>query len=1104
MTTSRGITADSLLSSGAAKPHDGRTPRLLAAGYLLFIVYGSLVPLDFRPRPFEEAWQAFLGIQYFALGVDSRADWIANGVLYFPLSYLLCAALGTSRRAPLTQVLHATIVFLFCAAVAAGVEFTQLFFPPRTVSLNDLIAELVGSAAGIAVRLIWGEALERLRSAMSIGGAGAIRAFAVVYLLAYLAASLFPFDFYISAAEFSQKLASDAYGMLLAPGMCDKFSLCSLRLFAESLFVVPLGLLLSITLGKTARRPHATAVWCGLALGFAIEVTQLFMASGTSQGISLLTRAVGVSLGVTLHRRLNLRRLVTLLPHAGAILALLCLPYLFALMWLNGWFSAGWRGVEHASTSLDTVNWIPFYYHYYTTEQAALRSLLVNAAMVLPIGFGYWAWSIRHSSTYANGTALIPALIATPLAAILETGKLFVPGKHVDPTNVLIAAFAAAAGYLLAVQVQRWSLQGAPAPATTRASAPAAPLTVSRKTTASLGARPLIAALLLAGVGWALLHYPLSSLWALLALGAYAVLLWRFPRLSIPSIVALLPLLNFSPWSGWIVMSELDLFIAVALAVRLLQSTPDHNSLPLIRGSTWAIGLLAASYGISTAVGLLPWTALDQNALFSYFGGLNSLRALKGFAWALALLPLALADIQAARQGDRRLVAGLLIGLSFVVAAALWERAVFSGVLDFSSDYRLEGPFPELHTGGGDINAYLVMVIPFAVWWTTLRPGALHIASGAALFALASYAMAVTFTRGGYLGYCGALLVLAMTAVLHALRTRAKSPAATITVAGMAVAGVAVILAIAASPFMETRLAASKTDAGTRTAHWQSAYDMMDGNLGTTLFGMGLGSFPATLLVKERATASATFSYPSDADSGNRYLQLGSGRPLYVDQRVSVTGGKRYTLSVDVRSRDPKASVGVSLCEKSLQSSFSCEQVAVNVDAPGPAWKHKEIALNTGQLETRHGALQRPVVLGLANTQNNSVIDVDNIRLIDDSGRDLVSNGDFTNSGARWYFSADDHKPWHIFNLWMQIWFEQGAFGMLAFVILAGMPLINLARQTWNGDWFAGSLLASLSGFLLLGFTESLFDGPRVTTLFFLLLFLGLRSVPPSVATGRK
>jgi len=43
----------------------------------------------------------------------------------------------------------------------------------------------------------------------------------------------------------------------------------------------------------------------------------------------------------------------------------------------------------------------------------------------------------------------------------------------------------------------------------------------------------------------------------------------------------------------------------------------------------------------------------------------------------------------------------------------------------------------------------------------------------------------------------------------------------------------------------------------------------------------------------------------------------------------------------------------------------------------------------------------------------------------------------------------------------------------------------------WRGDAYGGLLLASLSGLLAVGMTESLFDGPRITTLFFLLVLVG-------------
>ena len=71
--------------------------------------------------------------------------------------------------------------------------------------------------------------------------------------------------------------------------------------------------------------------------------------------------------------------------------------YLVALMWANAWFSARWIGVDAARANLEEVRWLPFYYHYFTTETHALRSLLAVVAMYLPVGIGYWVWTLRRA-----------------------------------------------------------------------------------------------------------------------------------------------------------------------------------------------------------------------------------------------------------------------------------------------------------------------------------------------------------------------------------------------------------------------------------------------------------------------------------------------------------------------------------------------------------------------------------------------------------------------------------------------------------------------------------------------------------------------------------
>ena len=321
--------------------------------------------------------------------------------------------------------------------------------------------------------------------------------------------------------------------------------------------------------------------------------------------------------------------------------------------------------------------------------------------------------------------------------------------------------------------------------------------------------------------------YPLGPAWLILGLAMYAVLLWRHPGVGLPAIFALLPLLNLAPWSGWVLLNEFDLLLAVTLAVRLLRPNADIAtralspvaSPALSRRGKWAIGWVAASFFVSAGIGLWPLSPFGADALFTYYTSFNSLRELKGFAWALALLPLLIEEAQQPQRMEQRCVAGMVLGLWAVVAVIIWQRTVFAGLLDFAGDYRVEGPFSELHTGGGDVHAYLVTAIPFVMAWVVPRPTAGRVTLGAALFLLASYALGVTFTRGGYVGYFGALVLMGIAVACRALRQRNWQLRRVITAAVLAVTGLAVMIPILSGSFMEARLAGTQTEATTRMRH---------------------------------------------------------------------------------------------------------------------------------------------------------------------------------------------------------------------------------------------------------------------------------------------
>ncbi|NWG73533.1 MAG: VanZ family protein, partial [Rubrivivax sp.] len=337
---------------------------LAAAAYVAFVVYGSLVPLDFRPMPLNEAWYRFGQTPYLRLGVESRADWIANGVLYAPLGAMLMLWL---RRLSWPAVLAVPSTLLLSAALAIGVEFSQLFFPPRTVSLNDLIAEGIGLVLGSFAGLwLWRRGAS-LQVPLHAGRAWLAAHGLTVYALLYLAFSLFPFDLLISAAELQRKLDSDLWGWWVA-GQGRRPLLVALLLFVEAGLTLPIG----AWLAKRGVGHAGRVLLAGVAFGVAMEAAQFLIASGTSQGASVLARAAGMVGGAVLWRRRehwsvgDLRE--RLARHAGWLAAV----YVVLLLAVNGWFALGWQGLATAAERLQQTRWLPFYYHYYTSEAQAL------------------------------------------------------------------------------------------------------------------------------------------------------------------------------------------------------------------------------------------------------------------------------------------------------------------------------------------------------------------------------------------------------------------------------------------------------------------------------------------------------------------------------------------------------------------------------------------------------------------------------------------------------------------------------------------------------------------------------------------------------------
>jgi hypothetical protein len=215
-------------------------------------------------------------------------------------------------------------------------------------------------------------------------------------------------------------------------------------------------------------------------------------------------------------------------------------------------------------------------------------------------------------------------------------------------------------------------------------------------------------------------------------------------------------------------LGEADPFVLVTIGVLVLRAPPRRADFVAggFPGAVLALALVSCLLGIALGLALPgPGNGSDNPYLRPRYHGGGSL--------ALALLPFLRQRMRTRDDAMVWLGAGMMAGLALVAAATLAERAVFTGLSDFTTGYRVVGTFSSMHMGGGHIGAYIAMGLPF-VLVCLLRPRPLTLLAMFGVAICAGYALVVTFARAAY----AAALVAAFAGALGwvwAGRRRQKS-----------------------------------------------------------------------------------------------------------------------------------------------------------------------------------------------------------------------------------------------------------------------------------------------------------------------------------------
>ena len=295
-----------------------------------------------------------------------------------------------------------------------------------------------------------------------------------------------------------------------------------------------------------------------------------------------------------------------------------------------------------------------------------------------------------------------------------------------------------------------------------------------------------IVAVVCGGAGlWLAHHHPLAPWEAPLLFGFAAAAFYRWPAAWPTVLPALLPIIGLAPWTGWITFEEWDL-LALAIATGgYLHHAFHGESRPLAPAGSDRMSPIAAlvliAYASAMSVSMVRGIADAGGFTFGLFQGyrepMNSVRLAKSLFAALLLYPLWIREQRAdPTRNTRNLVNGLVLGLLTTSLAATWERLAFTGLLNFSTDYRTTALFWEMHVGGAALDGMLALTFPFMVRELMVEPSTRRWLLMAATLPIATYASLTTFSRDVYMSVPFGVAVMLMVQSLQARGTRRWPP----------------------------------------------------------------------------------------------------------------------------------------------------------------------------------------------------------------------------------------------------------------------------------------------------------------------------------------
>jgi VanZ family protein len=397
-----------------------RLPAVLLGLYVVFVVYGSLFPFHFEYDP-----DALAHILHAFPRRLSPADVLENLILGAPLGVLMTWS-GVAGGTLAVRVVSVTVTV---AVLSALLELGQAFVPGRFSSVLDVVAQVVGSLAGL---LVAHRALARARCAqwpsLSIERHERPLIVGLLAVAAVLAAdALYPFMVSLHPSDVWRSVQG---GLWRPRGLYAQAFWLDV-LVEKVLAYAAVGALARSLLGGRAPGAASLLAW-GVATGFAVvlESAKPFIVGGVPSVDGVLRAALGGLAGVTVLASLVRAPLVRVHMRGWLVfcaIALLVYEELtpFSLI----------TGASDLPDRIAHVEWVPFLFYF----GADLPSALFDLGKKVVLGAALGA-----AMRYATPRPRLVLVLAG--AALLEAMQIVQPVHTPSVTDVLVLYVAALVG----------------------------------------------------------------------------------------------------------------------------------------------------------------------------------------------------------------------------------------------------------------------------------------------------------------------------------------------------------------------------------------------------------------------------------------------------------------------------------------------------------------------------------------------------------------------------------------------------------------------------------------------------------------------------------